>query len=117
MGLFDLSSVVGMLATNTITVSRPAANSYDANGVAVARTFSTFDAAAAVQPVRGRDLARMPEGLRGSEMVAIHCATELRLRDRVAVPSRGNFEVAHVDQWGENGSCWKVFAKQLAEGE
>lgn len=117
MSLFDLSSVVLQLSTDTVTVRRFDADTYDSQGRANARTSSTFTTRAAVQPIKGRDLARLPEGCNATEYVAVHATVALQLRDRITVPSRGDFEVEHLDNWGLNGNFFKVFARQLDDSE
>lgn len=113
----NLSGIVGALASHTVTVQRPAASTFSTAGIANAQTFTSFDARASVQPIKGRDLARLPEGSNPSGYVTIHCAEELKLRDRVTVPGRGVFEVEHLDLWNDHGSFSKSLARQLNVNE
>jgi len=113
MSLFDLSSVVGSLASHTVTVQRFAPDAYDANGVALPRTSTSFSIRASVQPVTGAELSRLPDGFNDSELVSVWTATPLKYRDRLTVPGRGAFEVQHLDFWNESGAYTKAIAKRL----
>ena len=116
MGLFDLSGVVNSLATYDASVRRFAKDTYDANGRALPRTFSTVTAKVSLQPVSGKDLKRMPEGVDSSNMVTVHSSTELLMRDRVIVSS-GSYEVEKVLAWSDIGSFCKVLARKLNDSE
>lgn len=117
MSLFNLSGAVGLLATHTVSVQRFATDTYDANGYAAARTSLIFTARASVQPISGKDLARLPDGTNASGFVSIWSNKNLALRDRVTVPGKGTFEVEHLDEWDTAGAYTKVIAKQLDESE
>lgn len=118
----DLSSVIASLGSGTYTVTRGTAGSYGTSGanegVYVPGSTSTFSIRAAVQPVSGRDLLRLPEGLRTSELIAIWTATALQTAspqgapaDRIAYNGT-NYEVQQVEYWAENGGYYKVIAKK-----
>jgi len=117
MSLFDLTGAVSMLSTHTITVRRFAVDTYDANGYANARSSSTFTARASVQPITGRELARLPDGANATDYVSVWSDATLQLRDRVTVPGRGSFEVEHLDHWSDAGAYTKVIARQLDDAE
>ncbi len=53
---------------------------YDADGLAIAGSASTFSVAGSLQPVSGRELRDLPEGQRGDETRVIYTLTELRTR-------------------------------------
>jgi len=119
MSLFDLSGVVQSFANVAVTVRRYAAETYGTDGKAVARTYvDTPGVFVNVQPVRGADLQRMPEGTRdGDELIALFTTTELRTKDQIAIPTRGNFEVEGVPVWQSNGNFWKAIARKRASSE
>ncbi len=103
MSLFDLSGVVALMATDTITVLRFATDTYTTAGIANARSSTSSTVRASVQPITGRDLARMPDGTNASELISVWAPMVFQLRDRITVSGRGSFEVQHVDLWGANG--------------
>lgn len=115
--LFDLSGVVLQLSSHTVTVRRFATDTYDANGYANTRASSTFSAKASVQPLSGRELERLPDGINATEFISVWSNKKLQLRDRITVPGRGDFEVQHLDQWVDSGNYTKVIARQLDETE
>jgi hypothetical protein len=114
--LADLSGFVLAMSTETITVKRFDRDGYASNGVRNARTFSTNSYQANTQPVQGADLKRLPEGFSASEGVTVFCATELKMRDQIALSRGGLFEVSHVEAWGTAGNFWKAVAKRLQAG-
>ncbi len=118
MSLFNLSGIVSMFGTATVTVQRPAATVY-VNGIAQPQTFATFTVAGcSVQPVRGADLERMPEGSTHKETATIFSPVfEFELRDRVTVPGRGDFEVEYRAPWAESGNYCKALCRALNEQE
>lgn len=62
------------------TATRTTDGGYDADGLAVAGTTSTFAVAGSLQPVSGRELRDLPEGQRGDEIRVLYTLTELRTR-------------------------------------
>jgi hypothetical protein len=108
----DLSGAITNLASDSISVSRPAAATYDSKGRLVNNgTASTFSARASVQPATGKDLLRMPEGLRTTDLQAIFCATELKTGDLVTLPE-GVYQVQHVEVWARSGNFYRAVASR-----
>lgn len=75
-----MSGVVANFATESVQVTRPAAaDTYDTHGRRVkAAAAAPFTLAASVQPAGGRQVLRLPEGLRSTETIALWTSTELR---------------------------------------
>jgi hypothetical protein len=118
MSLSRLAGTVGRLSTpGTLTATRRAAGTTDGRGRAVEGATSTFPLQGSVQPVTGRDLLRLPEGLRTRELVAIISATELHTANAAAgtvadvVAYQGaSYEVQSVEDWSLLGGYWRVVA-------
>lgn len=116
--IFNLGGIVTQLSSHTVNVTRFAADGFDVNGRATARTVaSTFTAAASVQPITGKDLERLPEGYNDTELISVWSKAELRVRDQLEITGRGFFEVGHVDHWNDSGGYWKAIAKKLDQVE
>ena len=116
----DLSGVITSLATGTYTVTRCTAVAYT-DGRLGAPTTSTFTITGCVQPLGGRELQRLPEGLREAELLQIFTPTELRtaapglLADSVAI-NGGNWEVQSVERWQELGAYWRAVVSRKGHG-
>lgn len=118
MSLFNLSGVVSLFGTHTVTVNRPNAQTYGAGGFASAQTFTTSSATkCSVQPGPGRSLLKMPEGTRESDVVRVWGAFSFAPGDRLTVPGMGDFEVFQLDEWNPNGNYTKCFARALNSSE
>lgn len=113
MSLMDLSSVVLSLASGTYTVTRRGASTYDADGVLGTPTSSTFSATGSLQPASGRDLQRLPEGMRTREARIFFTPTALLTAgagqepDTVAADG-DTWEVSNVESWGPLGNYCKA---------
>ncbi len=114
----DLSSVIGSFLTGQYVVTRQApAKGYTAGRLDAPDT-STFTIDACVQPAGGRDLQRLPEGMRVMEIKAIFTATELKTAgsgqdpDLVTIDGE-DYEVQKVERWAELGSYWKALALKV----
>lgn len=118
MSLFDLSGVVAMLSTETITLNRYVAATLDSNGRAVTRTLaSTASVVVSLQPITGDDMKRLPVGFDSTQVLSIWSPIAMLERDILVVPSKGTYEVQHVDAWATAGAYTKVLAKLLGPGE
>ena len=121
MSLFDLSAEVLALSGNTLSVSRLAAQSFDANGRLIAPSVaSTLTVVASVQPMTSDDTKRLPEGLRNRSGVSVWCVTELRGADVTAgIPGDTftfdgrTFEVTSAERWADLGNFWKHLCVQV----
>jgi hypothetical protein len=95
----NLAGAIQSLATGSYVVTRRAVSTY-VDGRAVLGTTSTFDTGLAVAvPVSGRELERLPEGLRGREVYRLFTTIQLR----TAVP-----DVSDPDLVVINGLAWEV---------
>lgn len=117
---FDLSGVVESLSDDSgYVVTRYTPSTY-VDGRLVLGSPSTINIIATQQPVSGRDLQRMPEGTRVSDLLVFYTDTELKTQtpanapDQVTV-SGETFEVQQVDNWGPGGNYWRVVALKTAD--
>lgn len=116
MSLFDLSDVVDSMATGTYTVTRRAAEF--AGGDAVPTSSETLTIKALVVPLSGRELQRLPEGLRSRELKAVYTTTDLRrgaddaLPDVVTVDGE-DYEVQLVDDWQAPGGFLRAVVARI----
>ncbi len=115
-------NAVGIIARSgkPYTITRIAASAYDSHGRAVAGGTSTLAMVASVQPVTGRDLQRMPEGLRTRELVKLYTTTQLRTADEGAGTVADRFayrgatwEVQTVEDWADAGNYFKCIAAKV----
>lgn len=116
--ILDVSDIVADFITETATVTRAAATTYDANGRAVAGSSSTFAAGVCVQPVTGKDLLRLEEGFRTRDARAVFSTVELRSAAAGGAPADlvqladGTFEVQHVEPW-DSGAFWRCIVLRV----
>lgn len=120
MSLTNLASTITRLSGGTtLTVTRGASGTYTAGRLTPGET-TTLTIAANVQPASGRDLLRLPEGLRTRETIAIWTAAELRTADedagtpadRVAYGG-ATYQVENVEGWGVLGGYRKAIAAKV----
>jgi hypothetical protein len=114
MALMDLTAVIASFATGTYTVTRPGADTYDTNGRLVAGSTSTFSVEACVQPVTGRALDRLPEGLRQSEVVSVWAPLEMRNRDTFVYEGE-TWQVQESKDWNTLGGYWRGHAVKVSQ--
>jgi hypothetical protein len=111
------------LCSNSYTVMRLAAGSYDANGRYSVGSSSTFSVNASIQPVSGRDLLRLPEGLRTKQLLAIWTRTPLQTAlapngpppDVLTYTDGLGYQVQTVLDWTENGGYSKYIAQKVGQ--
>lgn len=117
--MFNLGSIVATVADTTITVKRPAADTYDGNGVAVARTFTTIatNRPASCQPLKGAALDKLPEGELVDDWQTLFTAVPLKTGDYVTVAGKGEFQVRTLGDWQGAGAFSKVFIRKMGPGE
>jgi len=117
-GVMDLSSVISDLASGTTyAVTRRAPATYDADGRLVPGSTTALVITASIQPLEGRDLLRLPEGLRTKELLKIYSSTQLFVQgagqDPDTVIYQGfPYQVETAEQWGENGNFWKMIVRK-----
>jgi hypothetical protein len=110
----DLSDVVLDFA-DTLTVTRAARVTYSSAGDPVSASTSTLTVQATWQPATGRDLRRVPEGLRTEEGVVLFSTSLLRAGggtyepDVVTIEAE-SYQVATVERWG---SYWRAVAVKV----
>lgn len=111
--LFNLSSVVSLLSNTTITVTRHADDTYDAYGRAVPRTLTTISTGrASLQPIKGSDLNKLPEGENSSTWATLYYSKPLLAGDRVTC-DQGSFEVRSLNAWDSLGTFNKTFVRKF----
>lgn len=117
--MFNLSSIVATVADTTITVKRPAADTYDGNGVAVSRTFTTIatNRPASCQPLKGSELDKLPEGEHVTDWQTLFSGLVLKTGDYVAVAGKGDFQVRLLTDWQGAGGFSKVLIRKMGPGE
>jgi hypothetical protein len=119
----EMSDAIDLIGTVTYTVTRKAAPSL-VKGKRVAGTTSALTIEALVHPVAGRELQRLPEGLRSREVISIFSKTELRTVQVVAgaetaceadsIRYQGrDYEIQVVEPWDETGGFFRYYASKL----
>lgn len=113
----DLSDVVDELATGIYVVTRPAPSVF-INGRRQNPSSTVFEVRAAVFPASGRQLERLPEGLRTSEVLRVITKTELKTAssggepDRITV--RGiDYQVHQVQSWQPSGKFFEALVTKV----
>lgn len=120
MSLMDLGSTVDSFATGTYSVlHRKAAERID--GIDQPPEESAELVRGCVQNLSGREVQRLPEGIRQRELRAFFCRTILRaggpnwLPDRVRIGPH-DWEVATVDDWRQLGGFVRAVVMKLDAG-
>jgi hypothetical protein len=101
----SLADAIASLGAVTHTVSRAGTSSYDSDGKYVPGALTTLTIQAINQPLSGRELQRLPEGLRTKETRQFYTTTELRaasvadgtVADIIEVTDVGFFQVELVE--------------------
>lgn len=120
MSLADLSGTIARLSGGTtLTVTRRAPGTLN-KGRHTAGDATTHVISANVQPASGRDLLRLPEGLRTRETIAIWTAGDLRTVDEstslpadVVAYDGASYEVQLVETWTVLGGYRKAIAAKV----
>jgi hypothetical protein len=114
MALPDLSDVVLDFA-EALTVTRTPRATYNSAGDPTSTAATSLTVQAGWQPATGRDLRRVPEGLRTEEGVVLFSVDQLRTAgstyeaDVVTVEGE-SYQVANVERWG---SYWRAIAVKV----
>ena len=113
MSLMDLASVVLSLSSGSYTVTRRGPSAYDSDGIRTSPTTSTLTVMGSLQPMSGRDLQRLPEGMRTREGKAFFTPTALLTaasgQEPDTISADGDtWEVSVVDRWAELGNYYRV---------
>jgi hypothetical protein len=113
----DLTDVGGIIQDfgSTYTVTRAGAVDFDSDpGRPIAAAPTTFDIIALVQPVKNRDLERLPEGLRTEMVRVVFTEATMLLEpqpDQLAAEGQV-WQVGTVEPWGAGG-FYKVLVKKV----
>jgi hypothetical protein len=111
----NLSGVVTSLSSGTYTVTRRGPTTVGADGRADAAMPTTLTVIASVQPMGGRELQRLPEGLRVAERRAFYTPTALKVigaPDVVSIDGE-DWEVESVEAWGNLGAYFKAIVARI----
>lgn len=109
MKLLGIAATLRRFCDDSITLARPGAASYDANGVAtVAGGTSSTVLAHVERPARGGDLQHLPEGDRTSRTCSVWCSTELRHRDLITLEDGEQYELQAVEPWDKVAGFWRA---------
>lgn len=120
--ILDVSDVVASLATETLSVTRANAAPTYVHGKLVQATTTTFDTGAHVQPSGGRDVLRLPEGLRSREVVTVWSVVDLVPASEGGPKSdrftwRGNtYEVQVITAWRAAGGFCEAVCTRVPYG-
>jgi hypothetical protein len=117
----DLADVVEALASGCYVVTRSAATPR-VNGRRMAPVTVSFEIIASVQPASGREMDRLPEGLRSRETMNVFTRTELRSAhpspgteaDRIAIDG-AVFEVTSVRRWNRLANFYNATVVRVLE--
>ena len=112
----NLAHVVKRFAV-TLTVTRPSAATTYTDGVRNAPGSSTFSIKGHVQPVPGRELDRLPEGIRDNDARILWTETELRCGpavepDTVEVDG-DDWQVETVRDWSGAGNFFRCLIRKV----
>jgi hypothetical protein len=115
MTVMELSGVLDSFATGTYTVTRRtvAGTGYDSSGVKTAPTTATFSISGLFHPAAGRDLQRLPEGMRTREVRVLLTPTLLRgagggFEPDLITADGDTWEVSMVERYAEIANYWRV---------
>lgn len=117
MGLPNLSRLIDRFTTGTYTVTRASAANTYVDGVVVAGATTTVSVIGVVQPIPGKDLDRLPEGIRDNEVKYLWTKDELRcgpdkVPDRVSVEG-STWQVEEVRKWDTMGAYWRAIIRKV----
>lgn len=116
----NLTGPIAAFLTGTYSVTRKARATLDLNGDPVAGTVTTVSVRGCAQPSTGRDLMRLPEGLRTNEVLALWSLDELKTAggsyepDSVSIDGE-SYQVASVERW-TTGRYWKALVVKVGNG-
>lgn len=102
--------------TGTYVVTRRGPTLVGNDGRADVASSSTFSILAAVQPMNGRELQRLPEGMRSAERKTVYTATLLQAIGAPDVISIGDaeWEVEVIEDWSQ-GLYYKATVAKVGD--
>jgi hypothetical protein len=117
MGLPNLARLVDRFATGTYAVTRASAANTYVDGLVVPAGTTTVQVVGCVQPIPGKELERLPEGLRDAEVKVIWTKDELRcgpgtVPDRISVEN-SVWQVEKVEKWDTLGRYWRAVIRKV----
>lgn len=121
MSLRHLRNTVLRAITGTYDVTRAAGPGTYTNGVLVPAATSTVQVRASVQPLTGRELQRLPEGLRTRELLSVFTVDALLVEAPGVRPDiitiRGEtWQVEKVERFAELGDYYhSIVSKRPTE--
>lgn len=114
----DFSSTIGRFVLS-YSMTRFGAQSFT-DGKRNANPGTTSALSAAIFPAAGRDLQRLAEGTRASDVIQVFTTTTLICLDEVPgqpadhVHYKGKtYQVEHEDDWGDQGNFKKYIARKV----
>lgn len=122
----DLLDLVNSFSTGSYNVTRRTAGGFS-RGIALATSDAIITITASIQPARGQDLLRLPEGRRSNLTRVIFTTTELFTGDADATYEADlinvdgtSWEIQHVERWeqaGAQGIAYRCIAQQPTDGD
>lgn len=109
----DLSGCLDSFNTGTYTVTRYGVASYGSDGRLDAPSSAPLSVPAVVIPLSGRELQRLPEGLRTSELLQVFSSVALKTQgpgqapDSIAIDGDA-YQVQHVEPWSTLGNYYRA---------
>ncbi len=99
-------------------IIRIAPGSYGADGRFNEGPGTNMTIVASVQPSDGRDLLRLPEGLRTHEVLRVYSATEMKVQGAGQDPDwiiidGFRYQCQTAEQWGRDGNFWKMLVSKI----
>lgn len=115
----DMSDTIERLGDGaTYTVTRYKARGTTDGEADKLRIETTLTITAAIQPASGRDLLRLEEGLRLSEVIVIWASTALRVLDGPKPPDTlvyqdETYQLEAIERWQEAGNFYEALARRV----
>jgi hypothetical protein len=112
-----LADAIASLGTLAFTVTHQVNNGFDAHGRAIAPTPSVATITGMMQPLSGREIDRLPEGLHARELRALWTTGALQVPDSDAQTQGDHvtdvsgvvWEVVRAEEWSALGSPYNRY--------
>lgn len=113
-----MSPEITAFATGTYTVTRAGGPGSYVDGVFVPASTSSTSVLAMVAPLDGRELLRLPEGLRSKELKQVFTIAALRVsaaeeRPDVVSIDGDSWQVERVERWAELGNFYRSIVSKV----
>lgn len=117
MSLPNLSRLIDRFTTGTYTVTRASAATAYSDGIRTTPSTTSLSVVGVVQPIPGKELERLPEGLRDAEVKYLYTKVELKAGsttepDRVSVEG-STWQVEQVRKWDTLGAYWRSVIRKV----